>query len=79
MIPEPKSFNGGPNETGGEIRRATGPKREPEGIVPPLRAICAHCHGDVIQFYTLADVGIFCSFNCREAATTLREAKKGAA
>lgn len=68
-IPEPKTFNGGPGETGGYVGRSTGPKREPDvpsGERPP---VCQHCAGPVLTVFSLADVGVFCSFACRKAAT----------
>lgn len=71
-FPEPKSFNGGPGETGGYIGRSTGPRRPPD---PEGRRRCSHC--TVLVHWTdrggrgpirVAGVGEFCSERCQQAA-----------
>ena len=77
-IPEPKSFNGDPGETG---RFApSGSRREPgdDGRDYYGRP-CGTCGRPCHRIYTLADVGIACSPKCREAMRGEYERKDGAA
>jgi hypothetical protein len=78
-IPEPLSFNGGPDDTGREIKQPTGPRRDGDDV-PNLRGSACHTCGYTIhRVYTLADVGAFCSPGCRNKATRLAVDKEGAA
>ena len=76
MISEPKTFNGGPDETG---RFASdGPRREAPAASDYRGFPCHHCGQPMHRIYTLADVGAFCSPGCRQRATAPQQ-KAGAA
>lgn len=63
VFPEPKSFTGAPDETG--VDRRTGPREEPDA--PQLSVLTCHaCGKPVVDVYSLAGVGVFCSAQCRE-------------
>lgn len=68
-IPEPLSFNGGPHDTGGEVKRATGPWAEPDADRESRPLCCDMCARAVQYVHSLADVGVFCSAQCRDKAT----------
>lgn len=72
-FPEPRTFNGDPDETGGYIGRSTGPRREP--AVDDLRR-CDHC--TVVLHWTdrggrgpirIVCLGEFCSDRCANEAS----------
>jgi hypothetical protein len=53
--------------TPGGRTKATGPRREPE-VESVVGAACHTCGQPIYRVYTLADVGAFCSSECRSAA-----------
>ncbi len=74
MSSEPKTFNGGPDETGGYVGRSTGPRREP---APQPKGWCQRCSNPILVAHYVPGYGDVCSVVCASIVVAQQQRKVG--